>query len=94
MVGCLGGLGRSLTKWMYTCGARKFTFFSRSGVDRPAAKEQVTSLKKLGAQVHVIRGDIGSPKDVKRAIEQVQDPIGGVIRAAMAVNVSITPKTL
>ncbi len=39
MVGCLGGLGRSLSKWMMSRGARKFVFLGRSGLDKEAARQ-------------------------------------------------------
>lgn len=37
LVGCLGGLGRSLTSWMMDRGARDFVLLSRSGADKPEA---------------------------------------------------------
>ncbi|EKD17799.1 lovastatin nonaketide synthase [Drepanopeziza brunnea f. sp. 'multigermtubi' MB_m1] len=39
MVGCLGGLGRSLTTRMMERGATSFAFISRSGADKPEAAQ-------------------------------------------------------
>ncbi|KAI1090751.1 hypothetical protein F5B19DRAFT_306371 [Rostrohypoxylon terebratum] len=45
LVGCFGGLGRSLSRWMATRGARNFVFLSRSGCDKPDAADLVLSLR-------------------------------------------------
>ncbi|KGO64925.1 hypothetical protein PEX1_009200 [Penicillium expansum] len=86
MVGCLGGLGRSLSKWMISCGARRFIFMGRSGFDKPEAKDIVDDLRAQGAHVTVIRGDVCRYEDVERAVEAADCPIGGVIQAAMALS--------
>ncbi|KAJ5356106.1 Acyl transferase/acyl hydrolase/lysophospholipase [Penicillium concentricum] len=86
MVGCLGGLGRSLSKWMISCGARRFIFLGRSGTDKPEAKEIVDDLRAQGAHVTVIRGDVCRYEDVEQALEAADYPIGGVIQAAMALS--------
>lgn len=90
LVGCLGGLGRSLTTWMMKKGARNFTFLSRSGADSTAAATLVATLEAAGAHVQVIRGDASVREDVERAIKEVgpSRPIRGVIHAAMVLRVS------
>lgn len=90
LVGCLGGLGRSLTSWMMESGARRFTFLSRSGADAPSAARLVAKLEEAGAAVQVVRGDAGSLEDVKRAVNGVpaEHPVKGVIHAAMVLRVS------
>ncbi|GLA55100.1 type I Iterative Polyketide synthase (PKS) [Aspergillus niger] len=87
LVGCLGGLGRSLTSWMMECGARRFTFLSRSGADAESAAELVRQLEGAGAVVQVVRGDATSREDVSRAVSGVplEHPIRGVIHAAMVL---------
>ncbi|MCJ1246453.1 hypothetical protein MMC30_003660 [Trapelia coarctata] len=89
LVGCLGGLGRSLSKWMFDRGARKFVFLGRSGTDRTPARSLVESLQEAGAQVTVIRGNVSFFADVKRAIDQIQDPLGGIIQAAMGLDLAL-----
>ena len=89
MIGCLGGLGRSIPKWMMTRGARHFVFLGRSGLDKPAAKYVVDDLRDQGAIVEVIRGDVGNYEDVERAIQAAKTSIGGVVQAAMGLSESL-----
>ncbi|KAK4240609.1 reducing polyketide synthase DEP5 [Achaetomium macrosporum] len=87
LVGCLGGLGRSLTSWMMESGARRFTFLSRSGADSPSAAKLVRDMERAGAVVQVVRGDATSRADVERAVRGVpaEHPIRGVVHAAMVL---------
>lgn len=88
LVGCLGGLGASLAKWMFARGARQFLFQGRTGTDRPAAQRLVDDLTALGANVIVVRGDVSSSIDVQKAIDSIPSslPLGGVIQAAMGLS--------
>ncbi|KEY64667.1 hypothetical protein S7711_02867 [Stachybotrys chartarum IBT 7711] len=89
MIGCLGGLGRSLSRWMFARGARNFVFLGRSGCDKPSAKQLVTLLEKEGARVTVTRGDVSSADHVKLAVQdclRTGKKIGGVIQAAMGLH--------
>ncbi|KAI4268067.1 MAG: hypothetical protein LQ337_008059 [Flavoplaca oasis] len=87
LVGCLGGLGRSLTSWMMDRGARRFAFLSRSGTDSTQAAILVEDIEKAGATVQVIRGDATSKVDVDRALKSIPAdyPIRGVVNAAMVL---------
>lgn len=89
MVGCLGGLGRSMSKWMLARGARKFVFLGRSGLDKPAARHLVEDLRKQGAKCEVVRGDVCSSADIEEMVRRANGPIGGIVQAAMGLNVSI-----
>lgn len=89
MVGCLGGLGRSMTKWMMGRGARKFSFLGRSGTDKASARQLIEDLEQNGASCTVVRGDVCNVKDVQKLIDHVDGPIGGVVQAAMGLNVSM-----
>ncbi|KUL86372.1 hypothetical protein ZTR_08618 [Talaromyces verruculosus] len=88
LVGCLGGLGRSLSRWMMTRGARKFCFLGRSGIDKPSAAELVNRLRDSGAQVTVVRGDVSNEDHVREAVTTCakEGPIGGVVQAAMGLS--------
>lgn len=90
LVGCLGGLGRSLTLWMMKRGARNFCFLSRSGADAKDASILVKELETAGANVQVVRGDVGVLEDVKRAVGSIPDdrPLRGIVHAAMVLRVS------
>ena len=89
MVGCLGGLGRSLSRWMFDRGARYFVFIGRSGADKPSAKKLVEDLQESGAAVVVVKGNVSCLEDVQNAVMESPCPIGGIIQAAMGLNVSI-----
>ena len=86
MIGCLGGLGRSLSRWMMRRGARNFVFLSRSGLKNPVAQDLVHDLCEQGGVAEVVRGDVGNIEDVERAIRAARQPIGGVVQAAMGLS--------
>lgn len=91
LVGCLGGLGRSLTTWMVECGAKHLVFISRSGADKPAAAKLIEDIKAAGALPAVFRGDATKASDIRRAIDVTMKGDGarkirGVVHAAMVLN--------
>ncbi|KAL6797448.1 polyketide synthase [Trichoderma sp. SZMC 28013] len=88
LVGCLGGLGRSLSRWMMARGARKFCFLGRSGCDKPSASELVDRLRYAGASVTVVRGNVSNEDQVREAVAACakEGPIGGVVQAAMGLS--------
>ncbi|KAF2258784.1 polyketide synthase, partial [Lojkania enalia] len=89
MIGCLGGLGRSLSRWMMGRGARRFVFVGRSGADKPSARDLVSRLESAGATVGVVRGDVSNSDDVIAAVQACLDmgrPVGGVVQAAMGLH--------
>ncbi|KAI1278192.1 putative polyketide synthase [Xylaria sp. FL0933] len=87
LVGCLGGLGRSLSRWMMARGARRFVFTGRSGCDKPSAQQLVTRLRNGGATVSVVRGDVSDPDHIREAVAACEalGPVGGVVQAAMGL---------
>jgi KR domain/Zinc-binding dehydrogenase/Phosphopantetheine attachment site len=89
MIGCLGGLGRSLAKWMMRRGARRFIFLGRTAMDKPSARALVEYLSNNGADVEVVRGDVKIYKDVEQCVQAAKTPIGGVIQGAMALHETI-----
>ncbi|KAF5975014.1 polyketide synthase [Fusarium coicis] len=92
LVGCLGGLGRSLSRWMMARGARRFVFLGRSGADRPSARQLISRLEQAGATVGIVRGDVGNMPDVTKAVEACVSAgrrIGGVVQAAMGLSESL-----
>jgi len=86
--GGLGGLGRSLSKWMVDHGAKNLAFFSRSGDKKADAREFLQSLREDGVRAAAYACDIGISADVANAVAQCQaemPPIRGVIQAAMSL---------
>ena len=90
LVGCLGGLGRSLTSWMMKRGARRFALLSRSGIDSVSAATLVQDIQATGVDISVIRGDVTKAADVERAVQDIPSdyPLAGVVHAAMVLRVS------
>ncbi|KAI9693762.1 MAG: Type I Iterative PKS [Bathelium mastoideum] len=86
LFGCLGGIGRSLAKWMFGQGARRFVFLGRSGAEKPSAKSLVQELSDLNAAVDVVRGDVCNISDVQETIARARGAIGGVVQAAMGLD--------
>ncbi|KAM5456327.1 Type I Iterative PKS [Microsporum audouinii] len=91
LVGCLGGLGRSLTSWMISRGAKHFAFISRSADDKPEAAQLIKTIKEAGAIPQVFRGDASKLSDVSHVIATVTSErrIRGVIHAAMVLQDAI-----
>ncbi|KAI2615012.1 putative polyketide synthase [Hypoxylon sp. NC1633] len=89
LIGCLGGLGRSLSMWMLSRGARQFVFVGRTGIQKPAAKRLVENLEKAGASCVIVKGDVTNEDDMMRAIRAAPAPLGGVVQAAMALSEAI-----
>lgn len=61
----------------------------RSWTDRAPARRLVEDLEVSGAQVTVVRGEVINFKDVERAVACIHGSVGGVIQAAMGLNVSV-----
>ncbi|KAI0189868.1 reducing type I polyketide synthase 10 [Astrocystis sublimbata] len=91
MIGCLGGLGRTLTRWMVSRGAAKFAFLGRSGLQKSAAKNLIRDLDLLGVESAVVTGDVCNESNVKAVIGAgaALGSIGGVVQAAMGLNEAI-----
>lgn len=92
--GCLGGIGRSITKWMMKRGAKKFAMIGRSGLDKEPARRLVKDLEDAGGEVNVTRGDVGDAKVVEEAVAGIDGDIGGVVQAAMGLDVCAFPSSI
>ncbi|KAI1167621.1 hypothetical protein F5B18DRAFT_673595 [Nemania serpens] len=85
LIGCLGGLGRCLARFMVDRGARNLTFLGRSGADKKEAAAMIDSLRARGCAVHVVRGDVSSKEDVAKAVAAAGVPVYGMVQGAMAL---------
>ncbi|TAQ90647.1 hypothetical protein B7494_g1069 [Chlorociboria aeruginascens] len=88
LAGGLGGLGRSIAKWMVDRGAVNLVFLSRSGAKKEAAQQLVEELTHGGANISVFTCDIGNRVRLQEVIVQCREtlpPIKGVIQGAMAL---------
>ena len=91
ITGGTGGLGRSITRWLSSQGARNIVLASRSGMSQKTTRELVDELKGHGIEVIVYACDIGEEEQVNRMIEYVKEtmpPIRGVLHGAMVNQVS------
>ncbi|KAH9894722.1 ketoacyl-synt-domain-containing protein [Xylariomycetidae sp. FL2044] len=88
LVGCLGGLGCSLTRFMMERGAKHFAFLSRSGADKGDAARLVESIREQdGCSADVFRVDASDEDTVCKVVEALhaKRPIKGVVHAAMVL---------
>src|SRR5271169_5663950 len=84
--GGLGGLGRSISRWMISNGARNLIFVSRSGASSPEAIKHVNELTTAGVRVQVLSCDIVDEQKFALSLSlalKTMPPIRGVIQAAM-----------
>ncbi|MCJ1309500.1 hypothetical protein MMC25_003160 [Agyrium rufum] len=91
LVGCLGGLGRSLTSWMIEHGARHLAFMGRSGADSPSAASLIASIKAQNVNVTILQADVTVKANLEAAVKQIDNryPIRGVVNAAMVLEDSV-----
>lgn len=89
LVGCLGGIGSTVARWMADKGAKHMAFLSRSGTDNnPAAAATVEALRERGVVVVVLRANVMNYGQVVRAMDELRGwqprlpPLRGVLNAA------------
>lgn len=85
LVGGLGGLGRSISKWMIERGARHLIFLSRSAGLRPDDESFVYELNSMGCQVQLVQGSVINSQDVMRAIRVATRPLKGILQSSMVL---------
>lgn len=91
ITGGLGGLGRSIIRWMADRGARHIVVLSRSGINAPEAQTLVDDLASRGVSVQAIRCDVSMREqlaDAFKLISASEQPVRGIIHAAMFLQVS------
>ncbi|CAG8978751.1 hypothetical protein HYALB_00011512 [Hymenoscyphus albidus] len=89
IVGGTGGLGRSMSRWMMSKGARSIVLLSRSGSATGKVAELITEAAELGATITVLPCDVASKEAVDKLISTdlvSLPPIRGVIHAAMVLD--------
>ncbi|ROV97402.1 hypothetical protein VMCG_06949 [Cytospora schulzeri] len=89
IVGGTGGLGRSMTKWMVSRGAKNIVLLSRRGQIEGAVAELVQEMKtSAGANIGVKACDVAEMDDIVRLTEACSTeypPIAGVVHAGMVL---------
>lgn len=86
IAGGLGGIGRSIARWMVARGARHLMLLSRSGASRPTAQALVNELAQQNVQVVTPACDIADLDQLKQVIQEASrtmPPFRGCIQGAM-----------
>ncbi|MFC3456147.1 SDR family NAD(P)-dependent oxidoreductase [Amycolatopsis speibonae] len=85
LTGGLGGLGRTVARWLAEQGARHLVLVGRSGATTPAAEQLLTDLTGEGVEVRVEKADVGDHAQVRALLTDVRadmPPIAGILHAA------------
>lgn len=91
LAGGLGGLGRSLARWMASRGAKHLVFLSRSGTVTAPVEAMVTDLKEIGCTVNMFACDISDAQHLRKVVQECSvtlPPIKGCIQGSMVLRVS------
>lgn len=90
LAGGLGGLGRSISRWMVRCGARNLVYVSRGGASSDAAKQLIAELnQQANVRTVVLQCDVTDAQKLSvelGAALKTLPPLRGVIQAAMVLN--------
>ncbi|KAI5460920.1 hypothetical protein BGZ63DRAFT_445899 [Mariannaea sp. PMI_226] len=88
LAGGLGGLGRSIARWMVSRGARNLVFISRSGAASEAAQELIQELESTSCRTHVFACDVSNKHTLYEVIKQCTatlPPIKGCVQGSMVL---------
>ncbi|KAI0405086.1 KR-domain-containing protein [Xylaria palmicola] len=92
VAGGLGGIGRSMLKWMASRGAKNLIVPSRTGLTSAEAIEVVSELEKRGVKVITPKCDVSSRDSLSQTLTECATTlprIRGCINAAMVLNDSV-----
>ena len=90
ITGGLGGLGRSMTRWLTQQGAQSVALLSRSGPTSANAKILTEEFGDSNINISILKCDVGDVDQVRKAVEvcsQSMPPIRGIIHGAMVLHV-------
>lgn len=90
LAGGLGGLGRSLARWMAARGAKSLVFLSRSGRVSPDVAEMLDDVKGAGCKARIFICDVANVHHVQSVVEECAaslPPIKGCIQCSMTLRV-------
>ena len=89
IVGGLGGIGRFITMHIVEHGAKHIAFISRSGDAKPAAKELMLELEKMGVHATSYKCEVANAsgfEDTMKRLKADKPPLAGAIHATMVLN--------
>jgi acyl transferase domain-containing protein/alpha-beta hydrolase superfamily lysophospholipase len=85
ITGGLGGLGRTVARWLADNGARYLALVSRNGVTTSAAADDVAELTARGVKVRVYKTDVSDRDEVHALFSRVRaymPALGGIVHGA------------
>ena len=90
----MGGLGKSIIRWLAAHGARRIVNVSRSIKIDAEAQFLMEELRVQGVSLVTMKCDISSLEDVKATVKAIHGdstvgPLRGVIHSAMVIQVRI-----
>lgn len=90
LIGGTGGLGRSMSRWMVSRGARNLVLVSRSGSAASGkVKELIDEVADVGANIVVRRCDVANPADVEELVNhglEGMPPVRGLVHGSMVLH--------
>ena len=89
ITGAFGGFGKVLAQWLVECGARHLVLVGRSSASTADAEAFAQDLRARGAEVRIVRADVGSAADVARLVSEIREgghPLRGVFHLAMVID--------
>lgn len=95
LVGGMGGLGRSIARFLVSHGARKFCFLSRSAGTSADARSLLEELAEHGAQSRVIACDVSDATSLATALDKCKaelGPVRGVFQCAAVLRDALFAK--
>lgn len=90
IVGGMGGIGRSITRWMLQKGAKNLIILSRSATSQKA-QSFLDELDQVGCNVVILECDVANKLALARIMKDCArdlPPVRGVIQAAMVLQAS------
>ncbi|KAI6770702.1 hypothetical protein HG531_009557 [Fusarium graminearum] len=85
LVGGLGGLGRSISRWMIQRGARHLIYLSRSAGTNEKHRDVQQELESLGCKVDFVQGSINDLDNVNAAVARADGRLKGVLQMSMVL---------
>ncbi|KAL8876689.1 MAG: hypothetical protein Q9198_005159 [Flavoplaca austrocitrina] len=89
ITGGMGGLGRSMARWLVQQGATSIALLSRSGHTSATAKTMKDEYLSIGVNVSVLQCDVADEDHVRKVIEHCSKsmpPVRGIIHGAMVLH--------
>jgi NADPH:quinone reductase-like Zn-dependent oxidoreductase/acyl carrier protein len=91
LAGGMGGLGRSIIRWMVSYGAKDITIVSRSAGIRAEDRALVAEMEELGCTIHCFATDIADVGSMQSVVNSISKPIAGALQMAMVLRDVGTP---